>query len=163
MGFDIVLVCRSGATRMGFCDVVCESFLDQRIQCKIQESKSILGLVPGTQVRIADPICQLRYLRLRSCTPCLHDPRKDGSHASRKQQAKLRLGMDGQINSCMSSGFSTLDQKEVKSRMIILSSFHVCWDTPKKYQTWKHHNSEFPPGGCPKAPAASALEITTDK
>lgn len=35
---------------------------------------------------------------------------------------------------------------------------------PKKYQTWKHHNSEFAsPGGCPKAPAASALELTTDK
>lgn len=69
---------------------------------------SILGLVPGTQVRIADPICQLRYVRLRSCTlaSCLVNgapmspwPRKDGSHASRKQQAKPRLGMDGQINS----------------------------------------------------------------
>ena len=46
-GIGIVLVCRSGATRTGFCDgSVCERFLDQRIQCKIQESKSILGLVP---------------------------------------------------------------------------------------------------------------------
>lgn len=96
--------------------------------------------------------------------PCLHGPgRMAPTLPGSNRRSRVWVWMDKSTPEWVRAS-APLIKRKFESRMIILSSFHVCWGTPKNT---KHGNittlNLLPPGGCPKAPAASALELTTDK